>query len=799
MLIWTFGGIVFMYKKFFKKLGIGQKILTVVLFLAFITQVSSLILTGISIINLSNYSQQQAKMLGENTARYSKKGLKNQAESYLKEISHSMANASNNVLKEVDNNVSDLQSNIEDIYRNRYNFGGHEVAIPEISNTSDSKEKTEKFYAVDNLNVSKNKELVLAYDFASSDAGYTGNKYQTNINDWQNLSQEKRSNIQKNKIVVSENVIPESIKNEIYGISNILHDAKGMCKGNDTISSVYIGTESGICYHYSAGNSPERYDPRVRKWYTDAVNAINSGNQLPVWQSLYIGKSDNIPCVTCSKAFTNSEGKVLGVIAVDVYIDNINKYVLGTNIGNTGYAFIVDRDGKIIIHPNYKPDENGNYPENFESEPLKSESSSESYKDLINNMRSGNSDVETVDIDDEDFYVSYSPLETTGWSLGAASKTSDILAPVTKSLNFIEESTQNVNQSIKYELINTFFTFFIIFAICSIITYILGIKFSKDILKPIKKLRNQAHVIGEGDFSHPVDVDSQDELGDLSKSFNKMVENLKIYMKNLEETTREKEKIHSELMVAKKIQHSMLPTIFPAFPSRKDFDIYAIMDPAKEVGGDFYDFFFTDKNHLALVISDVSGKGVSAALFMVIAKILLKNALQSGYSPEKAFEIVNNQLCDNNEAGMFVTSFVGIVDIRTGEFTYSNAGHNPPLIYKKSENKYEFIDQPKGFVLGGMPNQKYVLKETSVSPEDVIFLYTDGVTECMDTQGQLFGEKQLKEALNSDNVKKLSIKDMVISLRGELTKFSTGAEQADDITMLAFKDFTIPDENQDLV
>lgn len=784
-----------MYKKFFKNLGIGQKILIVVLFLAFITQISSLILTGISIINLSNHSQEKANLLGQNTAKYSEKGLKNQAESYLKEISFSMANSSNNALKEISNNVSDLQSSIEDIYRNKYNFGGHEIAVPEISNTPDSKEKTEKFYAVDNLNVSENKELVLAYDFLSSDSRYTENKYQTNINSWQNLSQEQRADIQKSKIVVSENVLPESIKNEAYVISNILHDAIGMCKGNDAISSIYIGTESGICYHYSPGNSSERYDPRLRKWYIDAVNASASGNQLPVWQSIYIGKSDKIPCITCSKAFTNSEGKVLGVIAVDMYIDNINKYVLGTNVGNTGYAFIVDKDGKIVIHPDYKPDESGNYPKNFESEPLKSESTSETYKNLINNMRSGNSGVETVEINDESFYISYSPLETTKWSLGAASKASEVLAPVQDSLNFIEETTKETNQSIKYELIKTFLAFFVIFIICSIITYILGIRFSKDILKPIKKLRNQAHIIGDGDFSHFVDVDSHDELGDLSESFNKMVKNLKIYMENLEKTTKEKEKIHSELMVAKKIQHSMLPSIFPAFPSRKDFDIYATMDPAKEVGGDFYDFFFTDKNHLALVISDVSGKGVSAALFMVIAKILLKNALQSGLSPEKAFEIVNNQLCENNEAGMFVTSFAGIVNIKTGKFTYTNAGHNPPLIYRKSENEYSFIDQPKGFVLGGMPNQKYIKKETTVSPEDTIFLYTDGVTESMNTDGKLFGEKQLEQVLNNDDIKELSIKSLISALKGELAKFSKGTEQADDITMLAFKDFKIPDKN----
>lgn len=785
-----------MYKNFLKNLGIGQKILIIILFLAALVQVSSLVLTGISVINLSNYSQEQASLLGQNTSNLSQESLKNQAESYLKEISSSMANSSNNVLKEINNNVLDLGSSIEDIYENSYKFNGHDVNIPELSYPDLKNNKTEKFYAIDSTNTSDNKDLVLAYDFDNSNSEYVNKKYNTNIENWKNLTEEERKNLQKNKIVVSENKLPNHIKNEVYKISNILHDAKGMCNGDSAISSVYIGTESGILYSYSSDDYGTRYDPRIRPWYIDAVKAVRSENNFPVWQSIYLSKNNNIPCITCSKAFTDKAGNILGVIAIDVYIDNINKYILGTNIGNTGYAFIVDENGKILVHPDYSPDENGNYPENFESEPLKSEATSDSYKNLIKNMSSGISGLETVNINGEDFYISYSPLDTTKWSLGAASKVSEVLAPSQEAADFIGKTTEKTNKSIKSQLIKTSLLFLIIFIACSFIVYILGIKFSKEILKPIKKLQNQAHIIGNGDFSHFVDVESRDELGDLSESFNKMVKNLKIYMENLEITTREKEKIHSELMVAKKIQHSMLPSIFPAFPNRKDFDIYAVMDPAKEVGGDFYDFFFTDKEHLALVISDVSGKGVSAALFMVIAKILLKNALQAGLPPELALEVVNNQLCENNEADMFVTSFVGVINIKTGNFSYSNAGHNTPFIYKKSENKYDFIDMPKGFVLGGVPKRKYIGRKMYVKPDDVIFLYTDGITESMNTDGNLFTEKRLKSILNRDDVKKLSIKDMIESLKSEVSKFSVGTEQADDITMLAFKDFTIPGENK---
>ncbi len=785
-----------MHKNFFKNLGIGQKILLIVLFLSCVTQVSSLVLTGVSIVNLSNYSQEQASLLGQNTSNLSQESLKNQAEYYLKEISSSMANSSNNVLKEINNNVLDLQSSIEDIYENNHEFKGHEVNIPEFSSTTDSMNKTEKFYAVDSSNISEDKSQVLVYDFDKSNSEYANKRYQTNISKWQSLSSEEQNNIRENRIVVSENKLPNHIKNEVYKISSILHDAKGMCSGDGAISSVYIGTESGILYKYSSDNSEVKYDPRMRPWYIDAVNAAKSENRSPVWQSIYLSKNNNIPCITCSKAFTDKRGNVLGVIAVDVYIDNINKYIIGTNMGNTGYAFIVDSDGKILVHPDYTPNENGTYPENFEFEPLKSKTASESYKNLIKDMSSGTSGIQNVNINGEDFYISYSPLDTTKWSLGATSKVDKILKSSQETSEFIGNTTEETNKSIRSQLIKTLSSFFIIFIACSFIVYILGIKFSREILKPIKKLQNQAHVIGNGDFSHFIDVNSRDELGDLSESFNKMAKNLKIYMENLETTTREKEKIHSELMIAKKIQHSMIPSIFPAFPNRKDFDIYAVMDPAKEVGGDFYDFFFTDKEHLALVISDVSGKGVSAALFMVISKILIKNALQAGLPPELALEVVNNQLCENNEADMFVTAFIGLINIKTGKFSYSNAGHNPPLIYKKSENQYDFIDTPKGFVLGGVSGQKYIGKEMYVNPDDVIFLYTDGVTESMNTNGKLFGEEKLKNILNRDNVKKLNIKEIIEFLKSEVSKFSVGTEQADDITMLAFKDFTIPEKDE---
>jgi len=236
--------------------------------------------------------------------------------------------------------------------------------------------------------------------------------------------------------------------------------------------------------------------------------------------------------------------------------------------------------------------------------------------------------------------------------------------------------------------------------------------------------------------------------------------------------------------VAKKIQASMLPCIFPAFPHRDEFDIYAYMLPAKEVGGDFYDFFLIDENKLAVVIADVSDKGVPAALFMVIAKTLIKNNAQYGKSPKEVFETVNDMLCENNDANMFVTAFMGIFDISTGCFTYVNAGHNPPLI-RRMGTHYEWLPTKPGFVLAGMNHMKYQQDEIILNEGDTLYLYTDGVTEARNRQSKLFTESKLLEIANNNC--HCAPKEFIDNIKEEIDVFAGGAEQADDITMLVFR------------
>ena len=253
---------------------------------------------------------------------------------------------------------------------------------------------------------------------------------------------------------------------------------------------------------------------------------------------------------------------------------------------------------------------------------------------------------------------------------------------------------------------------------------------------------------------------------------------------------QEKERIGAELNVATQIQADMLPSIFPAFPDRKELDIYATMDPAKEVGGDFYDFFFADDDHLALIIADVSGKGVPAALFMVIAKTLIKNLTQASesMSPAEILSDVNNSLCEGNEAGLFVTVWMAIIDIKTGKGKAVNAGHEHPAIRRK-DGKYEMIKYPHLPALAIMEGIKYKDREFELNPGDSIFVYTDGVDEATNISEELFGEERTLKALNSDPA---AAPDVLLgNVKKAIDEFVGDAPQFDDITMLGFTYFGI--------
>lgn len=338
------------------------------------------------------------------------------------------------------------------------------------------------------------------------------------------------------------------------------------------------------------------------------------------------------------------------------------------------------------------------------------------------------------------------------------------------------------------EYLNSFLVnmLMISFAIIGV-TIILYIFFVRGVVtRPLGKLAAFTQGITDsGVFENQrIQIKTGDEIESLSESFNFMLAKLEDYIQNLSTITAEKERIGAELNVAKQIQADMLPSIFPAFPDRDEFDIYASMNPAKEVGGDFYDFFMVDDNHLAFLIADVSGKGVPAALFMVITKTLIKNQVMKGHEPYAVFEEVNNQLCENNQEGMFVTAWLGILEISTGIITYVNAGHNPPMV-KRKDGKFNYLQCRPGFVLAGMDGIPYQQDKIKMQEGDYIYLYTDGVTDTNNVKEELFGEDRLRDVINV--YKEHNPESLLRSIKSELDQYMGEAEQFDDITMLCIE------------
>ena len=332
---------------------------------------------------------------------------------------------------------------------------------------------------------------------------------------------------------------------------------------------------------------------------------------------------------------------------------------------------------------------------------------------------------------------------------------------------------------------------FMIVAVVLICALILPIVHAT-LVKPINTLskaagsfvENRSKEKQEDSAISKLNLKTGDEVENLCNSIKQMEQDINDYIDNLTAVTAEKERIGAELELAKRIQADMLPNVFPPFPDRADFEIYASMTPAKEVGGDFYDFFLIDDSHLAMVMADVSGKGVPAALFMMMSKILLQNAAKSGLSPADALENVNNQICSNNREEMFVTVWLGILDLESGLLTASNAGHEKPIIMNAGGQFETYMDR-HGFVIGGMSGLKYKNYEIQLKKGSKLFIYTDGVAEATNTNDELFGLERTVDALNEAKDEHPML--IIDNVKKSVDAFVGDAPQFDDLTMLCFE------------
>ena len=320
-------------------------------------------------------------------------------------------------------------------------------------------------------------------------------------------------------------------------------------------------------------------------------------------------------------------------------------------------------------------------------------------------------------------------------------------------------------------LYTSIFMQIIIFATLFVFIYIL---IKRVIINNLEKVNDTLGRITQGDLNVTVDVRSSQEFSSLSDDINSTVSTLKRYI--AEAAAR----IDKELEYAKQIQLSALPT---NFPDDEDYGIFAQMIAAKEVGGDFYDYYQLDESRVAFLVADVSGKGIPAAMFMMTAKTIIKDLAESGIPVNEIFTRANEKLCENNESGMFVTAWMGILDLKTGNMQFANAGHNPPLL-KRADGSFEYLKTRAGFVLAGMEGIRYRAGELMLAPGDRLFLYTDGVPEATNSDNKLYGEERLLEFMNQNtNVDAVAL---LPELKANIDEFVGEAPQFDDITMLLF-------------
>ncbi len=516
------------------------------------------------------------------------------------------------------------------------------------------------------------------------------------------------------------------------------------------------------------------YDARTRDWYQGALEAYKNGTLTDAgvyWTEPVQDGSGRGISMICSAPVV-VDGEVVGVAGSGGLLVEFADLVKSSAIGTSGFSVMIDRNtSKVIINPNITDKTVKESEIKLETDLMASKNPD--LVSLANKIKAGGdgSLVELFKIDGKEYYLAYSNLTNNNWTM---------VTLITANDDLIMGNYNNLNN----QILMAFMIFFVLISIVIVLTVIISSKYSKYFTKPILALKSGVSEIGAGNLDHALDIKTGDEIEELGDAFNAMAQNLEKYIENLSKVTAEKERIGAELDVATKIQASMLPCIFPAFPEREEFDIYATMDPAKEVGGDFYDFFMIDEDNLAVVIADVSGKGIPAALFMVIGKTLIKDHTTPGKDLGEVFTEVNELLIEANSEEMFITAFVGVLNLKSGEFRYVNAGHEIPFI-SRAGGDFAPHKIRAAFVLAGMEGMKYKAGVFQLEPGDKIFEYTDGVTEATDKDNRLFGMERLQNSLNS--AKGGSPDKILAKVKEDIDGFVGEADQFDDITMLCLE------------
>jgi phosphoserine phosphatase RsbU/P len=561
-------------------------------------------------------------------------------------------------------------------------------------------------------------------------------------------------------IIENTSFTKEGLENFLKIVVENNHDIFGSCIAFEPYS-FEKNVENYAPYAYNAGDtmivkdlSEGGYRYYNWNWY---VSPQKNG---PGWGEPYFDEGGgNIVMATYSVPFywNDNDHKFRGVVTVDISLEQLRKMISKIKIFNSGYSFLISPTGVYISHPDssvvinesifsFAGKHNQPELEAIGRDMVKGTTGFRQYFSLMVKEKS---------------YLFHTALKSNNWSLGMVIPEKEILSDLYK-----------LNRRILLIGITGFIAIFIIIIIIS-----------RNITTPLEKLAMATHEIGTGNFDIKLPENhSKDEIGQLSDSFLMMQSQLKEYVHNLKKETAVREKFESELKIAHDIQQGILPKTFPPFPQRNDIDIHAALIPAREVGGDLYDYFFITEDILAVAVGDVSGKGIPASLLMAITRTLFRSRTHKGMTANEIMQDINSDLCKDNENAMFVTFFLGLINLKTGVLEYCNAGHNYPYILRK-DGSVICLDNTHGTPLGLFEDKGYGISSVRLHKRDCLVLYTDGVTEAMDVEGNLYGEDRLENVLTGTG-HDFVVKKITRCILENVAEFTKNSVQSDDITLL---------------
>ena len=587
-------------------------------------------------------------------------------------------------------------------------------------------------------------------------------------------------------ILLAEDVDPNDpdIQASIGLLANMADLMVSICESTQA-EDFYVAIPQGAFLSVSRNSASwlnqdgtaKAFDARTRFWYKQALESDGSIFFTDVEADANTGKLS----LVCAVPVRNQLGELCAVIGTDLFLDDMTETMRASD-GNNGYHLIVNHDGHVVASsledPEFRSETSGNALDLRQSE------NRELAAFITAAVEGKATDITTIELASGTYYMTSMPVESVGWAMISVYDAESTTRPATQLIDHyldIESSGQALYREKNGQLRLT------ILIVISVLMVILGAAAliqGKRIVKPLNTMTEQITGMKdeEIEFKMKEDYRTGDEIEILADSFSRLSRKTLEYIGQVRTATAEKQRIASELKLAAGIQASMLPHVFPPFPDRHEFELYAVMDPAREVGGDFYDYFLIDDDHLGIVIADVSGKGIPASLIMMISKVILQNCAMMGRSPSDVLAAANNAICANNQEDMFVTVWLGILEISTGKLTAASAGHEYPAVMHAGGD-YELWKNKHGFVVGVMEGTQWAEYELQMQPGDRPFLYTDGVPEATSKENELFGTDRMLEALNT--VKDASPEDVLKGVRKAIDNFVKDAEQFDDLTMLS--------------